>query len=286
MTASKIIAFILRRLNLKLLDLIAKINNIVIYKKLFNILSFFLMYKIKIVSIENNVIYLIEKKSAKVLSICYKNRINYYINGINFRLNHLANEYFINKINLSNNNIVFDIGANIGEVGVYINNRFNNEIAYHAFEPSIDEYKVCIKNNEKWNDNISNIGLWNKPGKMKLYEKNITGDSSLLEIEDYVGFTKIEVDTIDSYVNRHNIKNIKILKIEAEGGEPEVLQGAINTLPIIEYITADLGYERGYEKKQTLTTVTNFLLLNGFEMVDINQQRLTVLFKNKLLFNS
>ena len=121
---------------------------------------------------------------------------------------------------------------------------------------------------------------------MKLYDKNITGDSSLLEIENYVGVTEIEVDSIDNYVSRHNIKSIRILKVEAEGGEPEVLAGAINTLPIVEYITADLGYERGYEKKQTLTTVTNFLLLNGFEMVDINQQRLTVLFKNKLLFNS
>ena len=78
-----------------------------------------------------------------------------------------------------------------------------------------------------------------------------------------------------------DFKNIKILKIEAEGGEPEILEGALKTLPKVEYITADLGYERGYKNEQTFTAFTNILMPKGFEMIDVFQDRLTVIFKNK-----
>ena len=38
---------------------------------------------------------------------------------------------------------------------------------------------------------------------------------------------------------------IKVFKVEAEGYEPEVLEGAIETLKLVEYVTVDFGAERG-----------------------------------------
>ena len=54
-------------------------------------------------------------------------------------------------------------------------------------------------------------------------------------------------------------------------------------MPKIEYITADLGYERGYKNEQTLTDFANILMPKGFEMIDVFQDRLTFIFRNKSL---
>ena len=130
MTASKIIAFILRRLNLKLLDLIAKIKYESAYKILYNFFSFLFAYKSKITSNDIDFIKVKDKKSDISLIICHRNRINYYTNSIDVRLNNLAEEYFLNNINIYNKNIVFDVGSNIGELGVYLRNKYKKKLVY------------------------------------------------------------------------------------------------------------------------------------------------------------
>ena len=275
---------VIKILNFKLLSSVSNIRNSLIYKTTINILSFLFRYKIRIISIDKNFLKLKEKKTNSSIFICHKSRIEYYVNGIDFRLRNLVeNEYLVKNINLSENSVVFDIGANIGEFGVFLRKKYKNIFEYHAFEPSKHDYDACCINNKDGKNFINNIGLWNKPGYMKLYNKNISGDSSLIEIDDYEYVSDIAVDTIDNYSTLHNIKNIKILKIEAEGGEPEILEGAIKTLPKIEYITADLGYERGYKNEQTLTDFANILMPKGFEMIDVFQDRLTFIFRNKSL---
>ena len=42
---------------------------------------------------------------------------------------------------------------------------------------------------------------------------------------------RINTLTLDDYVTQRGINQIEVLKVEAEGGEPEVLQGARKTLP-------------------------------------------------------
>ena len=57
--------------------------------------------------------------------------------------------------------------------------------------------------------------------------------------------------------------------------------GCGNLLNQIEYISADLGFERGKKQESTFLSVTNFLLKNNFELVEVNLIRITALFKNK-----
>ena len=54
-------------------------------------------------------------------------------------------------------------------------------------------------------------------------------------------------------------KNIKLLKVEAEGFT-EVIEGAEETLMPIEYICVDFGSERGIEQENTVIEVNNILL--------------------------
>ena len=74
---------------------------------------------------------------------------------------------------------------------------------------------------------------------------------------------------------------MKLLKLEAEGAEPEVIKGALNLLKNIEYIAADLGPERGLKQESTLKEVVNILLENNFKIVDFKYPRICLLFRNK-----
>ena len=88
---------------------------------------------------------------------------------------------------------------------------------------------------------------------VEFYYKPEFGDSSFLNMGDSESSYKCEVKTLDTFINEIDLndKKIKLFKVEAEGAEPEVLNGAINTLKNIEFISADLGFERGVDQDTT-----------------------------------
>jgi hypothetical protein len=90
----------------------------------------------------------------------------------------------------------------------------------------------------------------------------------------------VEVTTISSLLNERKIAAVKLLKLEAEGAEPEILAGAEDCLERVEYISADLGPERGLALESTAAAVTNFLISRGFMLIDVVPGRWTFLFKN------
>lgn len=73
-----------------------------------------------------------------------------------------------------------------------------------------------------------------------------------------------------------------MLKLEAEGAEPEVLYGASTVLSNIHYISADVGPERGKFEESTQYEVVEFLSKNNFVIERKNQFRKTILFRNLL----
>ena len=85
----------------------------------------------------------------------------------------------------------------------------------------------------------------NESGK-KFYVDKEGGNSSL----EYFGKnneTKVDIKNLDEL----GLKDIKLLKIEAEGHENEVLQGSVETLKTTNYVVVDYGPEKGVEQKST-----------------------------------
>ena len=77
---------------------------------------------------------------------------------------------------------------------------------------------------------------------------------------------------------------IKLLKIEGEGAEPEILEGCRDILKRVEYISVDVGPERGVAQTSPKNDVITYLVENNFEVILENPyHRVTVLFKNKSL---
>lgn len=77
-------------------------------------------------------------------------------------------------------------------------------------------------------------------------------------------------------------EEIKLLKIDEEGCELEILQGCLGILPKIQYISVDAGYERGTLELCTFAEVSNYLYENGFYLEGFRSesQRVLGLFKN------
>lgn len=206
------------------------------------------------------------------------NRVfNYLINGIYERQNLLFNEYLLNFIDFKSTDTVIDCGANIGEIGFFLNYKFGINNIF-SFEPEKLEYSVLCKNLP--NSNNFNLGLYSKTDKILFYSKNKTGDSSIFFTNDS-NVNEINVVSLDSIFLEHNITNCKLLKLEAEGAEPEILLGAKESISKIEYISVDCGPERGIDLDKTISEVNEFLVNNNFKLIEINSKRTILLFKNK-----
>ena len=75
-------------------------------------------------------------------------------------------------------------------------------------------------------------------------------------------------------------ESIKLVKLEAEGAEPEVLLGMEKTLSRIEFIAVDVGAERGLSKENTLIDVLDILMPRGFRPIKFGLPRAVLLLRN------
>lgn len=185
----------------------------------------------------------------------------------------LYKTYLLDKINFEKNDRVIDCGANVGELNFALSLHKMN-IEYIAFEPDNDVYN-CLKLNMSSKDTLINKALSMENSVKQLF---IDSDGANTSLVNFGSSDKYEVETIT--LDSLNLKNIKLLKIDAEGYEPEVLKGAKNTLKEIMYISVDYGNERGTEEKSTMVDVTNFLYSNDFKLIADSDIRKVGLFRN------
>ncbi len=216
------------------------------------------------------------KKNNTKFYILEKERLNKYVLGFEERIKNLSNEYLINKLDISSEDYVIDCGANIGEFRYCLPDNIN----YFGFEPSTKEFAILKKNINLEKSFVFNIGLWKKEDEIDLYINNKTADTSFVMPKKFTNIKKSTVKRLDNIKDIIN-KKIKLLKIDAEGCELEVLQGSTGIFPNIEYITIDLGFERGINEESPYDFVKDFLFLNQFEKVASSNVRHTHLFKNK-----
>lgn len=202
-----------------------------------------------------------------------------YRNGIKRRADFLFKSYCLQNIGFKREDVVFDCGANSGDLFLELR-KLINEKNYYAFEPNPYEFSV-LTNNVGSGPNVFNMALGNTNDSLSFFVSTKGGDSSLVEPKEWDERITVSVRRLDSFINENNVGEIKLLKVEAEGFEPEILEGLGAMIACCEYVAIDGGYERGKNCEQTLTTCTNYLLANGFEMVDIYFPWHRALFKRK-----
>jgi len=247
-------------------------------KKNFEILyNFYCIFnksiKIKVKFLNEEYFIIDQKKKYKFFPI---ERIWVYERGLIHRSKTLSKNYLLQNIKFRDNDIIIDVGANNGDFYLC----FDKKIKYYAYEPSPVVFSN-LKYNVK-NQNLYNLGLSNSENKkINFYLKDESGDSSILPINNYTKKISIETTNLDKELDKIQ-QRIKLIKLEAEGFEPEILQGLKKHLNLIEYITIDCGFERGIKLESTIAECSNYLIKNNFKMIDFNTRlhRVVALFKN------
>jgi len=137
----------------------------------------------------------------------------------------LNKEYENKDIKVQKDDIVFDIGANIGIFSLY--SLYNQAKEVHSFEPGIEQFSAMQSNlcSKFPNLYVNNLAVTKNKSVTKFYTTDSSVQNSL--ISHSIPFNNYkEVNTIDieTYVNEHNIQKIDYLKIDCEGGEYEIIE--------------------------------------------------------------
>lgn len=190
----------------------------------------------------------------------------------------IYNSYLLEHVDLRDKDLVIDCGANVGELYHAIKNK-DKSITYIGFEPDNEAYECLKLNIISSKSLLENKALSMNSSKSKLYLDTSGGNSSL---EKFSSSEHIEVQTIK--LDEYSVEGkIKLLKIEAEGHEPEVLGGGLQTLSRTQYVSVDFGPERGENEDFTIVEVNKILYDNNFELIKFSQFRYIGLYKNKLI---
>ena len=206
-----------------------------------------------------------------------KQGIYAYGKGFKKRKQELLSQYLVENIKFSDDDIILDVGANNGDFYLC----FDKKIKYYAYEPSPEVFSN-LEYNVK-GQNLFNLALSNSENKnVNFYLSDEFGDSSILEISNFTKQISVKTTSLDNEISKIQ-KKIKLIKIEAEGFEPEILYGLKKYLSDVEYITVDCEFERGTYNKSTLAECSNYLINNNFKMIDFGLPRVVALFQNTSL---
>jgi len=139
---------------------------------------------------------------------------------------------------LKEDDVFFDVGANLGQYIIRIKNKFKSGVKIYAFEPVISNYEILSKYIKRKCQNVllENYAVSDTDGTDVLYIpliNNIEVDTQAsIDYENrkmyYNDFAKQEIRkvTIDNYVTANSIHRIDYLKIDTEGNDVRVINGA------------------------------------------------------------
>jgi FkbM family methyltransferase len=171
--------------------------------------------------------------------------------------------------------VIFDVGCNLGEWSS-LALEIMPDIKLFSFEPVPEAY-IKLKELFKVHNNVHvfNVGLSNNNGSSNFYYYCDTmaqwGLSGFYYREVLHGdlaeplVIKIDHQTIDDFCAEHNIQEIKFLKIDTEGSEWNILNGAHRMLRNHAIKAVQFEYGGCYiDAKTTLEQVIRFLTENDY----------------------
>lgn len=185
---------------------------------------------------------------------------------------------FLDYVPLEEEDVVFDIGANIGWYAILFDKYSPASVSIYAFEPDLLNYGLLCSNVEK--NHAQKVvavpkALSDKSETKTLYlypSKNL-GRHSLLPINTD---RKVEVatTTLDEFVEENSIDatRVKFIKVDVEGYEYFVLLGGQNLLQHVPFLHTE--YSPHYLRKGGIEAAAfiDLILKHNFIPHIINEQ--------------
>lgn len=140
---------------------------------------------------------------------------------------------------LRKDDVVIDVGANIGYSSLVYAVSIGSSGFVHSFEPS----SVTFPYLAKMASQLTQIKPWNlaasnSEGDVKFINEAMSDRSHLANDQDGDG-ESVRCTSLDTWVKEHKIERVNFLKIDAEGHDINVVKGASHLIaqhkPIIEF---------------------------------------------------
>ena len=187
-------------------------------------------------------------------------------------------EIFKNKSDL----VIFDIGAHIGESAKKYRKLFKNPNIY-AFEPSPDSYKILetlnIKNIKTYNFGFSNkksienfsINLKSSTNSLLSFSENANKTWEISSLNN-LKTINCEFNTVDNFCFEENLNLIDFMKIDVQGSEYLVLEGAHNTLlnKKIKIIQLEVIIGNTYKSQKSIGFYISLLESYGYRFINFS----------------
>jgi FkbM family methyltransferase len=146
---------------------------------------------------------------------------------------------------LDKGDVIFDVGANVGYLAMLFASASGPNGHVYAFEPGQRIYPQLVRNTKQFaNIRIYNVGVSDKDGEALFFDAEMSDISSMVPIADAKSYT-VKTVSLDNFATQQDA-HPSFIKIDVEGNEERVLQGARNLLrceraPIVvfEALTAE-----------------------------------------------
>lgn len=171
--------------------------------------------------------------------------------------------------------VIVDIGCRWGFADKFIGD--SNNISIYGFDPDIEECERLEKLYNNKNIKLIPIGLADSPGKRLLHITNEPARSSLykpdeLLTEQYpalscakeVSQIEVEVSTLDIWANEIGLQYIDYVKIDTQGAEFSILNGATTILKSIRFLEIEVEFNPIYTNQPIFSEIDIFLRQYGF----------------------
>ncbi len=167
-------------------------------------------------------------------------------------------------------NTVIDVGVGNGTHELY---KAYPTARFILIEPLVEFKHAIEKISDKYNCKVYYKALGSQAGDMEM-EIN-TFDPILSSFKSRVNKTEvcekriIEISTLNQiYKDNKDIKLPVLLKIDTEGNELEVLEGAKELLPIIDAVIIEVSISKRFSNSYNFEDIIIFMKENGFRVFD------------------
>ena len=175
--------------------------------------------------------------------------------------------------------LVLDVGANVGQYGLLLR-EFGYSGRIVSFEPLSTAYtqlKATSRNDPMW-DVAPRTALGNKDGKIAINVSGNSESSSVLDMLDshlesasdsaYIGSEKVKLCRLDQIVKEYlNDDTTSIfLKIDVQGFERQVLEGATQILPRVHGIQLEMSLIPLYKNQPLYQEIIEIMKELGYEL--------------------
>jgi len=180
---------------------------------------------------------------------------------------------------LKNLQTIIDIGANKGQFSLAVKSIYPKAKIF-SFEPltnPANKFKKLFKNNKKINFFQSAIGT--KKDLVDIYVSKRDDSSSLLKIGKnqttiFPGTKeshkeKIKIAPLSYYLNKDDLHQPSLMKIDVQGFELEVIKGCQDLLINIDYIYVECSFVELYEGQALADQIISFLENYKFKLIGI-----------------